>query len=107
MSETDKLLKEISGKMDKILRLLAVDVVRETGTEQEKVDLLDSLGFRPIEIAKLLNKTPDNVSVQLNLIKKKKASGPKGTKPAQDSKDKRENTKNENRLSETKEDENK
>jgi hypothetical protein len=107
MSESDKLLKEISGKMDKVLRLLAVDIVKGIGKEQEKVDLLDSLGFRPIEIAKFLNKTPDNVNVQLNIIRKKKSSRSKATKQSQDSKDKKEDKENTTILSESKGDENK
>ena len=71
MNDTDKLLTEISEKMDKILRLLGVNTVKEITTELEKIELLDSLGFRPIEIAKLLNKSPENVNVQLNIIRKK------------------------------------
>jgi hypothetical protein len=35
--------------------------------------LLDQLGFRPIEIAKLLNKSPENVGVVLGNIRRKKA----------------------------------
>jgi DNA-binding NarL/FixJ family response regulator len=66
-------LAEISGKLDKILKLLAIDAVKGLSTEQEKIELLDSLGFRPVEIAKFLNKSPENVSVQLNTIRKKKA----------------------------------
>ena len=65
-------LTEISGKLDKILKLLAIDAVKGYSTEQEKIELLDSLGFRPVEIAKFLNKSPENVSVQLNIIRKKK-----------------------------------
>jgi DNA-binding CsgD family transcriptional regulator len=72
MSQTDGLLREISEKLDKIMRLLAVDAVKEYATQQEKIDLLDSLGFRPTEIAKLLNKSPDNIYVQLNIIRKKR-----------------------------------
>ncbi len=72
MSQTDKLLNEISGKLDKMLKLLAVDAVKGIEKEQDKIDLLDSLGFRTIEIAKLLNKSPENVSVQLGIIRKKK-----------------------------------
>jgi len=71
MSRND-VLTEISGKLDKILKLLAIDAVKGLSTEQEKIELLDSLGFRPVEIAKFLNKSPENVSVQLNLIRKKK-----------------------------------
>jgi hypothetical protein len=36
MSQTDKLLGEISEKIDKMLRLLAVDVVKEIASEQGK-----------------------------------------------------------------------
>jgi hypothetical protein len=72
MTTTDDLLKEISGKLDKMLKLLVADTIKAYGREQEKIELLDSLGFRPVEIAKFLNKSPDNVSVQLNLIRKKK-----------------------------------
>jgi hypothetical protein len=72
MSQTNDLLNEISGKLDKILKLLSIDAVKGYSTEREKIELLDSLGFRPVEIAKFLNKSPDNVSVQLSIIRKKK-----------------------------------
>jgi len=72
MSQTDDLLKEISDKLDKILRLLVLDIVKGIEKEQDKVDLLDSLGFRPVEIAKLLNKSQDSIYVQLSRIRKKK-----------------------------------
>lgn len=72
MSNTDRLLQEISEKMDKLLRLQALEAVKGITAEQGKVELLDSLGFRPIEIAKLLNKTPENVSMQLSNVRKKK-----------------------------------
>lgn len=74
---TEDLLKEISIKLDKILKLLSVDVIKDYSTEKEKIELLDSLGFRPIEIAKLLNKSPENVSVQLGNLRKKKNEGSK------------------------------
>jgi len=71
MSQND-VLTQISEKLDKILKLLAIGAVKECSSEQEKIELLDSLGFRPIEIAQLLNKSPDNVNVQLNIMRKKK-----------------------------------
>jgi hypothetical protein len=85
MSQTEELLKEISGKLDKILRLLTIDIVKGIDKEQDKIELLDSLGFRPIEIAKLLNKSQDNINVQLSIIRKKKEAGakPKATQQAQ------------------------
>ena len=81
MSQTNDLLNEISEKLDKILKLLSIDAVKGYSTEQEKIELLDSLGFRPVEIAKFLNKSPDNVSVQLNIIRKKKKTPKTTTKP--------------------------
>jgi hypothetical protein len=78
MSQTEKVLQEISEKMDKLLRLQALEVVKGIEGEQGKIALLDSLGFRPIDIAKLLNKTPENINVQLGYIRKKK--GEKKTK---------------------------
>jgi len=66
MSQTDKLLN-------------AVDAVKGIEKEQDKIELLDSLGFRTTEIARLLNKSPENVSVQLGNIRKKKE--PKTAQP--------------------------
>lgn len=85
LSQTDKLLTEISGKLDKMLRLLVIDTVKGLDKEQDKISLLDELGFRPSEIARLLNKSPDNVSVQLRIIRKKRESRtkPKATGQAQ------------------------
>lgn len=74
MSQTEKLLTEISGKLDKMLRLLVIDTVKGLDKEQDKISLLDELGFRPFEIARLLNKSPDNVNVQLSIIRKKRDS---------------------------------
>lgn len=82
MSQTDKLLEEISRKMDKFLRLQALEAVKGIASEQGKIELLDSLGFRPIEIATFLNKTPENINVQLSLLRKKKA-GKKAKSPEQ------------------------
>jgi Holliday junction resolvasome RuvABC DNA-binding subunit len=70
--QTNDLLVEISSKLDKVLKLLAIDAVKGFEKEQQKIELLDSLGFKPSEIAKLLNKSPENVSVVLGSIRKKK-----------------------------------
>lgn len=72
MSQTNDLLADISEKLDKVLRLLALDVVKGYEKELEKIELLDSIGFRPIEIARFLNKSQDNVNNRLNEIRKKK-----------------------------------
>ena len=79
MSDTE-LLQQISDKMDKLLRLQALAVVKNIPEIQGKIELLDSLGFRPIEIAKFLNKTPENINVVLSTLRKNK--GEKKTKPS-------------------------
>lgn len=66
------LLEKISEKMDRTLRLLAVIAVKDLASEQEKIELLDSLGFTSSDISMLLNKSIQNVCVQLNIISKKK-----------------------------------
>jgi|SRR5207245_11769272 len=68
-----KLLQAILDKLEKIEKLQALQAVKGIEREQEKIDLLDSLGFRPVEIARLLNKTPENVGVVLSNIRKRKA----------------------------------
>ncbi len=70
--QTNDLLEEISEKLDKVLKLLAIDAVKGFEKEQQKIELLDSIGFKPSEIAKMLNKSPENVSVVLGSIRKKK-----------------------------------
>jgi len=69
--------------LDKILKLLSIDAVKGCSTEQEKIELLDSLGFRPVEIAKLLNKSQENVNVVLSSIRKKTEKKPKTIATAQ------------------------
>jgi len=74
MSEAEKLLSKISEKLDKLVRLLAVVAVRGEKREKDKIQLLDSLGFRPIEIGRMLNKDPHNVVVTLGEIREKSAT---------------------------------
>lgn len=70
--QTNDLLVDISSKLDKVLKLLAIGAVKDFEKEQQKIELLDSLGFKPSEIAKFLNKSPENVSVVLGSIRKRK-----------------------------------
>lgn len=64
----------------RLLNLLALRLVSER-QQAEQIDLLTKAGFRPIEIAALLDTSPNNVSVRLNEMRKaKKAGKPKGTK---------------------------
>src|SRR2546427_13127319 len=69
-----KVLRAILDKLEKIEKLQAMQAVRGTEKEQDKVELLDTGGFRPVDIARLLNKSPENVSVVLSNIRKKKSA---------------------------------
>ncbi len=66
----------VVDKLDKMLKLLARQAVGGMAREQDKIEVLDSLDFRPSEIAKMLNKSPENVSVVLSSIRKKKVPSP-------------------------------
>ncbi|MDG6913706.1 MAG: hypothetical protein JRN34_05010 [Nitrososphaerota archaeon] len=69
MSATDS--ANISKKLDTLIRLQALALVRGEPTEQAKIALLDSLGFIPGEIAKMLGKSPENIGVVISRLKKK------------------------------------
>jgi hypothetical protein len=63
--------KEISSKMDLIVRLLALNIVKDLKVQKDKIITLSSFGFGPSEIAGLLGTTPNTVSVALSEMKKK------------------------------------
>ena len=67
MSEYE--MKILEKKLDVLIKLFAMEVVR--GREfREQVRVLDQAGLQPKEIAQLLNKTPNNISVTLSYLKK-------------------------------------
>ncbi len=68
---SERILSEISSKIDKLIRLQALDYVREVQSEQDKIKLLDSMGFKATEISSILDKTPQNVYVVLSQLRKK------------------------------------
>lgn len=89
---SERLLTEISAKLDKLIKLQALVFVKDIQNDQDKIRILDSMGFRPTEIASLLDKTPHNISVVLSNMRKKEkntatangpTSTPEGSGPAQ------------------------
>lgn len=67
----EKQFKEIINKMDLIVRLLALNIVKDLPVQKDKIITLSSFGFGPSEIAKLLGTTSNTVSVALSEMKKK------------------------------------
>lgn len=64
--------KEITKRLDAILLLLMKFAPKASfGSEQDKIVLLNQLGFANVEIAILLGKTSNQVKALLHLGKKK------------------------------------
>lgn len=63
--------KQLSGKMDTIIKLLALNAVE--GKElKNQVLILSSFGFQPKQIADMLGKTPNNISVILHRLREER-----------------------------------
>jgi DNA-binding CsgD family transcriptional regulator len=69
-SMDDKQFKEIIERLDKLTRIVAISNTRGL-TSTDRIILLSQAGFRPTEIADMLNTTPNVVSVTLSLWRKK------------------------------------
>jgi len=66
---SEDILKSMDNKLKTIIKLLSLEVVKgRTFTEQ--VELLDTIGLTPTEIAACLGKTPNNVRVTLHKLRK-------------------------------------
>jgi DNA-directed RNA polymerase specialized sigma24 family protein len=63
--------KEMTNKIDLIIRLLALNLVKDLKVQKDKIIALSSFGFGPSEIAKLLGTTANSVMVTLSMIRKK------------------------------------
>jgi DNA-directed RNA polymerase specialized sigma24 family protein len=73
-------LKEISLKLDRVIRLLALNAVPAGHSLQEKATILSRIGFAPKEIAEIIGTTPNAVSVTLSAAKRSKARKAKPSK---------------------------
>lgn len=72
----EKQFKELSGKLDLITRLLALNLVKDMKTQIEKISTLSNFGFSPIDIANSLGTSPNTVSVTLSRIRREKKQTP-------------------------------
>jgi len=67
----EKQFQILSGKIDIVIKLLALNVVE--GKELKKqVSLLASSGFQPKDIADILEKTPNHIRVILYGVRKER-----------------------------------
>ena len=71
----DTQFNQITSRLDSILKLLALNTVRDRSLK-EQVALLSSVGFQPKLIAEMLGKTPNHISVILHDIRKNQQTEP-------------------------------
>jgi hypothetical protein len=72
-SEDD--LRKMSEKIDIVIRLLAMDLIK--GRElKDQVRLLDRAGLKPKDIADILGKTPNAIRVALFSLRRTKGDSP-------------------------------
>lgn len=65
----EKQFSIVASKLDSMIKLLALTAVQGK-TLKEQVSLLSSLGFQPKQIAEMLGKTPNHISVVLHELRK-------------------------------------
>ena len=66
-----KQFNEVIARMDLIIRLLAINIVKDMKTQADRILYLSSLGFRPKDIAGLLGTSQNTVNVALSKARKK------------------------------------
>lgn len=76
--------KQLSNKMDTIIRLLALNAV-EGKQLKDQTSILCSFGFQPKQIAEMLGKTPNHIRVLLHELRKETTHQEKGENQAQTS----------------------
>lgn len=82
MEETDNMgddptnqhLADISVKMDRVAKLLALNLVKDMKKQKEQIAFLSDAGFQPKEIADILSTSSGNVRVTLHSIRKERGS---------------------------------
>ncbi len=70
----DPQLSEISGKLDTLIRLSSLALVKDMRTQKEQIASLSDAGFKPKEIAAVLRTSQNTVNVTLNTIRKERAA---------------------------------
>ena len=68
----EKQFASLNDKLDRMMRLLAIDAVKGLPQEKDKIRELDAGGFKPNEIDRLLGKTIGYSRVVLERLKEKK-----------------------------------
>ena len=65
----DKQLEILIKRIDILIKMTALNVLRDK-TPKEKVKILSGLGLKPLEIARVIDKSRNYVNVALHRIRK-------------------------------------
>ena len=68
----EKQFAVLNDKLDKMMRLLAIDAVKGLPQEKDKIKELDAAGFEPTQIDRFLGKSRGYSRVVLERMKKEK-----------------------------------
>lgn len=67
-----KQYEELLARLEKISTLLALDIVKDSPVQKDKIMALSAMGFGATEISKMLNTTAGTVNVALARARKEK-----------------------------------
>jgi hypothetical protein len=70
----DLQLAEISGKLDTLIRLSSLGLIKDMKTQKEQIAALSDAGFQPKGIASILRTSSGSVRVALHDIRKERAA---------------------------------
>jgi hypothetical protein len=73
---TDAQFNEINRKLEMLIRLSAMQIVKDMEYRQQ-ITVLDKIGMQPKEMSDIVGKSTNNIAVTLHLIKKKSKGGKK------------------------------
>jgi wobble nucleotide-excising tRNase len=79
----DPQLSAISSKLDTLIRLSALNLVRDTKTQREQIALLSDAGFQPKEIADILIISRIQVNTVIYQIRRERGGKEEGEKKEQ------------------------
>jgi len=65
---------EVSAKLDTLIRLSALNIVKDMKIQKNQIAVLSDVGFQPKDIADILRTTSGSVRVALTAIRKERAS---------------------------------
>ncbi len=74
LPKTGEPWSEVSAKLDTLIRLSALNVVKGMKTQKEQIAVLSDAGFGPKAIAGVLGATENTVNVALHGIRKDRAA---------------------------------